>query len=127
MSTQCCKRLQKEKEEMCASFEEAMTSLKGQHEEELAQLENRYWPRNQKLGSTHGSLSRVQMSPVFFFCVCQTEEFLPNRVGQSPPDIPGGGRQMLHDDGGAGQNISTHGYMCGFFFSVVCLRNVHLS
>lgn len=55
---------------MCASFEEAMTSLKGQHEEELAQLENRYWPRNQKLSSTHGSLPRVQMSPVFFFFVC---------------------------------------------------------
>lgn len=49
MSTQCCKRLQKEKEEMCASFEEAMACLKGQHEEELVQLENRYWPRKQKL------------------------------------------------------------------------------
>lgn len=50
---------------MCASFEEAMTSLKGQHEEALVQLENRYWPRNQKLGATRGSLSRVEMSPVF--------------------------------------------------------------
>lgn len=65
MSTQCCKRLQKEKEEMCASFEEAMASLKGQHEEQLVQLENRYWPRNQKFGTTRGSLSWLQISPVF--------------------------------------------------------------
>lgn len=43
--------------------------------------------------------------------LCQTEEFLPKRVGQSPPDIPGGGRQVLHDDGGPGENIRTRGYM----------------
>ncbi|CAG13437.1 unnamed protein product, partial [Tetraodon nigroviridis] len=62
VSTQGCKRLQKEKEEMCASFEEAVTSLKGQHEEELVQLENRYRPRSQKLGSAPDS--RVQPSPL---------------------------------------------------------------
>ncbi|TWW59507.1 A Mitochondrial tumor suppressor 1 -like protein [Takifugu flavidus] len=41
LSTQCCKRLQKEKEEMRSSFEEAMKTLEGQHQEELVQLENR--------------------------------------------------------------------------------------
>lgn len=65
MSTQCCKRLQKEKEEMCASFEEAMASLKGQHEEQLVQLENRYRPRNQKFAATCGLPSWLQISPVF--------------------------------------------------------------
>lgn len=54
LSTQCCKRLQKEKEEMCASYEDAVTTLKGQHEEELVQLENRYRPRDQKFGNQTG-------------------------------------------------------------------------
>lgn len=53
MSTLCCKRLQTEKEEMCGSFEEATASLKAQHEEELVQLENRYWPGGRKLSSAH--------------------------------------------------------------------------
>lgn len=90
---------------MYASFEEARTSLKGQHEEQLVQLENRYWPRKH----THTCLAVPGSNATCF--LRQTKEFLPKRVGQSPPDIPGGGRQMLHDDGGAGQNISTRGRM----------------
>lgn len=48
MSTECCKRLQKEKEEMRTSFEGAVQSLECQHKEELVLLENRYHPQNQK-------------------------------------------------------------------------------
>lgn len=43
-----------------------------------------------------------------FHFVCQIEEFLPNRVGQSPPHIPGGGWQMPRVDGTAGQSTYTH-------------------
>ncbi|XP_071388858.1 microtubule-associated tumor suppressor 1 homolog A-like [Centroberyx affinis] len=40
-SSQCCDRLQKEKEEVRVSLEEALKSLEEQHREELVQLENR--------------------------------------------------------------------------------------
>ncbi|XP_027138555.1 microtubule-associated tumor suppressor 1 homolog isoform X4 [Larimichthys crocea] len=40
-STQCCKHLQKEKEEVRASLEEALKRLEKQHKEELVQLEDR--------------------------------------------------------------------------------------
>lgn len=43
-----------------------------------------------------------------FLCVCQTAELLPDRVGQSPSDVSGGGRQMPQVDGTAGQNKQTH-------------------
>lgn len=42
-----------------------------------------------------------------FLCVLQIKEFLPNRMGQSPPDVPGGGRQVPHVDGTAGQSTHT--------------------
>lgn len=40
-SSQCCERLQKEKQEARVGFEEALTRLREQHREELAQLEER--------------------------------------------------------------------------------------
>ncbi|XP_018556450.1 microtubule-associated tumor suppressor 1 isoform X2 [Lates calcarifer] len=40
-SSQCCERLQKEKEEMHVSLEEALKRLEEQHKEELVQLEDR--------------------------------------------------------------------------------------
>ncbi|XP_076584210.1 uncharacterized protein LOC143319279 isoform X2 [Chaetodon auriga] len=40
-SSQCCKHLQKEKEEMCVSMEETLKRLEEQHKEELVQLEDR--------------------------------------------------------------------------------------
>ncbi|KAM8880275.1 uncharacterized protein mtus1b isoform 2-T5 [Spinachia spinachia] len=40
-SSQCCERLQKGKEEVRVTFEEALNQLQEQHEEELVQLENR--------------------------------------------------------------------------------------
>lgn len=40
-SSQCCKHLQKEKEEVRASLEEALKRLEEQHKEELVQLEDR--------------------------------------------------------------------------------------
>lgn len=48
---------------MCISYEEAVKSLKGQHKEELVQLENRYSPQVQKPGATRGP--DVLMSSVF--------------------------------------------------------------
>lgn len=44
---------------------------------------------------------------VIFLSVLQIKEFLPNRMGQSPPDVPGGGRQVPHVDGAAGQSAHT--------------------
>ncbi|XP_044045632.1 microtubule-associated tumor suppressor 1 homolog isoform X2 [Siniperca chuatsi] len=41
MSSQCCKHLQKEKEEVRVSLEEALKRLEEQHKEELVQLEDR--------------------------------------------------------------------------------------
>lgn len=40
-STQCCKDLQKEKEEVRTSLEEALKELEEQHKQELVQLEDR--------------------------------------------------------------------------------------
>ncbi|XP_041641961.1 microtubule-associated tumor suppressor 1 homolog [Cheilinus undulatus] len=40
-SSQCCKHLQKEKEEVRANLEEALKTLEEKHKEELAQLEDR--------------------------------------------------------------------------------------
>lgn len=40
-SKQSCTDLQKEKEEVCTSSEEALTTLKERHKEELVQLEDR--------------------------------------------------------------------------------------
>lgn len=135
MSTQCCKRLQKEKEEMCASFEEAMTSLKGQHEEALVQLENRYWPRNRKLGATHGSPSRVQMSPLF--CVrlksfYQREWDKVHQIYQEEADkccmmMEEQVRTKPHMDTCKCAETQSGNQNALGFFSVACLRNVHLS
>lgn len=40
-SSQCCKELQKEKEEVRVGLEEALKRLEEQHKEELVQLEDR--------------------------------------------------------------------------------------
>lgn len=128
-STQCCKDLQKEKEEVRTSLEEALKKLEEQHKEELVQLEDRCgtylgWHSASHTWDSynynswvlaHRCLDMKACAPstvlglihCMFLCVCQIEEFLPNRVGQSPPDVPGGGWQMPHVDGGAGQSTHT--------------------
>lgn len=88
-SSQCCDRLHKEKEEARINLEEALKKLNEQHKKELVQLEDRCSPLTQKIADFY--IQTDSYSVLFFVCVCQIEEFLPNRVGQSPSNVSGGG------------------------------------